>query len=277
MQPALGVGELHPVADDERPGHRLRCRRASGVSPAACPRAASATDGDGCDRCPRLRRAHSELSVGRPSLGPMTAMVQTDATAAAARGRAEAGERRRAAPSVAVAQPRGRLQDLPAALPLPHDRPAARAQEPRRGARHAGARRAGAAVRPARPPSAPSRPPRSCSPGAGRELREEPGVAELFAVAQDDGARPRRRRRSRSRPGWPRPGSWSRTTSRSRTRPASSRTAARSWSRSPCPTGCCCAASSTGSTSPRRRAAGRRLQDRRRCRARPSRPRRCSR
>ena len=45
-----------------------------------------------------------------------------------------------------------------------------------------------------------------------------------------------------------RPGSWSRSTSRWRTRPASSRTAARSSSRSRCPTGCCCAATSTGST-----------------------------
>ena len=41
---------------------------------------------------------------------------------------------------------------------------------------------------------------------AWAELREEPGIAELFAAEQPDGAETDTNAPSRSRPGWPRPG-----------------------------------------------------------------------
>ncbi len=56
---------------------------------------------------------------------------------------------RRAPRMVAVAVARGRFPHLPAALPVPRYRPAAGGAEPGDGARHARARRARAAVRPA--------------------------------------------------------------------------------------------------------------------------------
>ena len=202
--PPLRVGELHPVADDERPRHRLPrgrrrrlglggdARRLGRPSAVSCcvSTGGQPTDGAGCDPWYRMRRGHSELSVGRPSLGPMTAIAARPEPAADGPRRRRSGGRRRAgaAPSLAVAQPGGRLQDLPAALPLPHDRPAARAQEPRRRPRHARALGARAALRPARRPGAPSPPRRTSSSPAWAELRDEPGVAELFAAAQDDGA-----------------------------------------------------------------------------------------
>ena len=113
--------------------------------------------------------------------------------------------------------------------------------------------------------------------GLGRAAR---GAGRRRAVRRRAGRRRGdrpHRRPSRSRRGCSRPASWSRSTSRSRTRPASSRTAARNWSRSPCPTGCCCAASSTGWTSPRTAPCGSSTTRPARCRARRSRARRCSR
>ena len=129
-----------------------------------------------------VRRGHSELSVGRPSLGPMTATGRPTGPRPRRDG-APRGRRRAApAPSLAVPEPRRRLQDLPAALPLPHHRPAARAQEPRRRSAARWCTRCWSGSTTSRPPSAPSRRPRSCSEPAWAELREEPGVAELFAV-----------------------------------------------------------------------------------------------
>src|SRR5215218_380249 len=85
---------------------------------------------------------------------------------------------------------------------------------------------------------------------AWAELRDEPGVADLFGTAQDDGAETDLNAPGSVHPCRPSPGTLSRSTSRSKIRRASSPTAARSWSRSPSPTACCCAGTSTGSTSP---------------------------
>src|SRR6516165_7531408 len=60
------------------------------------------------------------------------------------------GHARAAAWAVTVTVEGRRLSHLPAAVPVPGDRPAARAAEPGRGPRHAGARGAGAALRPGR-------------------------------------------------------------------------------------------------------------------------------
>ena len=91
---------------------------------------------------------------------------------------------------------------------------------------------------------------------AWAELRQEPGVAELFGRGR--GARPgiagglaglgRPARRELLRPRGPDP------------HPAHGR---EQLVEVTCPTACCCAASSTGSTSPRTAPPGRRLQDRR--------------
>ena len=83
----FGSVELHPVADDERARHRLRARVGDAGSAREDRRrrfllrvhGRPAYGRGGCDPCPLVRRGHSELSVGRPSLGPMTATVQTDA------------------------------------------------------------------------------------------------------------------------------------------------------------------------------------------------------
>src|SRR4051794_25278096 len=72
VQPSLGVGQLHPVADGERAGDGLLLHgllRGGHERPAY--------GGGGCDLCPLLRRRARELSVVGPSLGPMTSMVQT--------------------------------------------------------------------------------------------------------------------------------------------------------------------------------------------------------
>ena len=68
-----------------------------------------------------------------------------------------------------LAEPGGRLHDLPVALPVPHRRPAARAVLGRRRARHARPQGARGPLLPARRPSArPSRPgPCWCRPGRG--------------------------------------------------------------------------------------------------------------
>ena len=87
---------------------------------------------------------------------------------------------------------------------------------------------------------------------AWAELREEPGVAELFAVAQDDGGETDASAPESVEAWLASAGDAGREVLHARgPDPHRARTAARSWSRSRCPTGCCCAASSTGSTSPR--------------------------
>ncbi|CAA9211507.1 MAG: RecB family exonuclease, partial [uncultured Blastococcus sp.] len=101
------------------------------------------------------------------------------------------------APSLAVAQPRRRLQDLPAALPLPHDRPAARAQEPRRRPRHAGALGPRTALR---PPAGPAH--RRGGPGAaGAGLGGPAGRARRRRAVRHGPGRRRRDRRERPRVG----------------------------------------------------------------------------
>ena len=75
-----------------------------------------------------------------------------------------------------------RLQDLPAALPVPRGRPTARAAERAGRPRHAGARGAGADVRPARPPSGrPSAAAASIGPVWERDARGIPGAARAGA------------------------------------------------------------------------------------------------
>src|SRR3954447_24099811 len=61
----------------------------------------------------------------------------------------------------------GGLHDVPAPVPVPHDRPAARAADHGDGARDAGARRAGAAVRPAGRGPDPGGGPRAAGRGMG--------------------------------------------------------------------------------------------------------------
>ena len=100
VQPALGIGQLHPVADDERARHRLRAptappggRSASSAGSWCVSTGGQPTERAGCDPAVLARRGRSELSVGRPSLGPMTATVQTDRLSQAGRG--GPGRRRR--------------------------------------------------------------------------------------------------------------------------------------------------------------------------------------
>ena len=123
----------------------------------------------------------------------MTLTVQTNA-ARRSRGsgrRRPAGRRRDGAPpSLAVPEPRGRLQDLPAALPLPHHRPAARAQEPRRGPRHAGALGAGAPLRPPGRRSAPSRPRRSSWSRPGPSCARSPASPSCSRSPRTTARRP---------------------------------------------------------------------------------------
>ena len=92
---------------------------------------------------------------------------------------------------LAVALARRRLQVLPAAVPLPHHRPAARNAVARRGARHDGARGARAAVRPAARRAHARRRRASCCPRPGSAcVADEPA-----------GRRTVRRRRRRRRAG----------------------------------------------------------------------------
>ena len=181
--------------------------------------------------------------------------------------------RRRRRARRALPEPGRRLHDLPAALPLPHHRPAPRAVLPRRRARHAWSTRCSRTSSTCRPPTAPpsrratcwcppgsrcSRPSPSsprCSRPSG-EPGDGPDVGELADLL------PRRS---------------STATSRSRTRAGSSPPSASSTSRRCSTPGCCCAASSTGSTS---RPTARSGWSTTRPAARParcSRPRRCSR
>ena len=98
------------------------------------------------------------------------------------RGRAAAAGR----PRLAVAVARGRLQDLPAALPLPLHRPAARVPVARRHPRHARARGARVAVRPACGAAHARRGRAGCCPRRGQRVRAEaPDVDELFADDAD--------------------------------------------------------------------------------------------
>ena len=88
----------------------------------------------------------------------------------------------------------GDFMSLPAAVPLPHHRPAAGELLARRGARHAGPPGAGGDLRPAR---------RRADPAAGAR----PARAGLGRAARAVRRRPARwpARRSTSRPGWRRP------------------------------------------------------------------------
>ena len=152
------------------------------------------------------------------------------------------GRRPAAAPAGALPVAGRRLQAVPAALPVPGDRPAARAAQPGPGPRHARARRARAALRAAR---------RAAVPAAAREL-----VGPVWAAL-------RARRRSwpsRSSPGPAGPGAGGvagvRRSAAGGLLPAGGpaparaggpRAAGRDRARR---RGCCCAATSTGSTSP---------------------------
>ena len=137
-----------------------------------------------------VRRGHSELSVRRPSLGPMTATVETNRPPRS-RPRPDA----RAAPDAAQAPRRPSLSPSRAAdfktCPLLYRfRTIDRLPE----------RKSLAAVRgtlvhsvlerlydlPPAERTVEARP--ELVEPAWAELREEPGVAELFAAAQDDGA-----------------------------------------------------------------------------------------
>ena len=209
-------------------------------------------------------------------------MTQTQCTAGPARPRPSRRRRSRVARALAVA--RQRLQAVPAALPLPRDRPAARGAQPGAGPGHAGARGAGAAVpaagraahaagrsRAVSPAWAqlcaddPGSPPRCSAARPGPPTRPDP---RPHPVAPDDLSRtaPAESRVRRSRAGWRAPSRSSTPTSRSRTRGCSNPRPGSCWSRSSWSRGCCCAATSTGSTG----AAGRRhdprgrLQDRQR-------------
>ena len=273
-----GQAELgpHVVAVDDRDQQRraaasTRSRRpgcpAPGppAGPAGRCRAAAACcrppDPPGrCYGSPRAPGRTAFSSYPCPSLSGMTAQTAFlpfrpayRRTAATARPRL----RRRRTPgrALAVAVAGGRLQDLPAAVPLPHHRQAARAALRRPGPRHPGARGAGAAVRPAgrrahargggrpgrpvvgaaaraRSPAlaeifaADRRPPGPRPGGGGRRGRRD-GPGRLFAAAQDAPAptRPPGWRRS-----WPVRAACSTAISRSRTRDGSSPPSGRAWS-----------------------------------------------
>ena len=202
-------------------------------------------------RCPRLDSAHEQYAVPRGLAG---------------RAPVHPGRRGRR-PRRALPEPGLRLHDLPAALPLPHHRPAPRGAVGRRAARHARAQGARGPLRPARPRPHPRPGPRPARAHVGRPAGRR--------------ARPRRRssptRAPTSRSGSARAASCSTATSPSRTPAASSRPSASSTSRRCSTPGCSCAASSTGSTSrPTARSGWSTTRPAGRP-ARCSRPRRCSR
>ena len=141
-----------------------------------------------------------------------------------------------AASAGAVAVPGQRLQDLPAALPVPRGRPAAGAAERAGRAGHPGAQRAGADVRPARGRADTRADRRAIGPAWEQMAQEHP---ELLGLLPDrrtgrPGCRPRR--------------TWSGRTSPWRIHAVSTRRPASSRSRSRWPTLFRCGVSSTGST-----------------------------
>src|SRR5579875_3924157 len=111
-------------------------------------------------RCYVLRRPAAPPERGR-GVGALPYAARRDAgrrggpgAGAAGAGNRAAGARRarrarRVAGPVALPVAGRGLHDVPAAVPVPGDRPAARAAGPSRGTRHAGPRRSRAAVRPA--------------------------------------------------------------------------------------------------------------------------------
>ena len=118
-------------------------------------------------------------------------------------------------------EPGRRLHDLPAALPLPHHRPAARAVLARRRARHRGAQGARGPLRPARRRAHPRAGPRPAGPGLGRAARDGAASSPRCSAARV----PRRRLADLL------PRGRSTATSRWRTHAASSRPSASSTSR----------------------------------------------
>ena len=135
-------------------------------------------------RLPGVRRA-----VGaRPRVVAMSVQQESPADPGLDPGRRGRGAR------CAVAQPGRRLPDLPAALPVPHHRPAARAALARGDPRHRGAQGARGPLRPARRRAHPRAGRARCSrPAWDGAVEQEPELAEMF-----DGER----RGPRSRPGW---------------------------------------------------------------------------
>ena len=134
-----------------------------------------------------MRRGRSELSEGRPSLGPMTAILHTEPAPTRASPRSRLPTRPR--PAVPRCRRAGRPTSRPARCCTASARstgcPSARASPP------SAARwctRCSRSSTTSRRPGARSRPRRSLIEPAWAELRDEPGVAELFEVAQDDGA-----------------------------------------------------------------------------------------
>src|SRR5688500_16334304 len=129
-----------------------------------------------------MRRGRSELSEGRPSLGPMTAMVHTGSATEATADDAQAPRRPSLSPS--------RAADFKTCPLLYRFRTIDRLPE----------RKSLAAVRGTLVHSVLEKlydlPAAGRTPGAARELlepawaelRDEPGIADLFAVVQDEGA-----------------------------------------------------------------------------------------
>ena len=187
-------------------------------------------------RAPRRRRP---LSARSPRVRAMSVRA---ASAVAGRAGLDPGRRGRGARR-ALAEPGRRLHDLPAALPLPHHRPAARAALPRRRARHGRAQGARGPLRPAGRRAHPrARPREMLRAGLGAAARRpSPSSPSMFA---DGEARPGARRLAGLVPRRARALLHPRGPDAGSSRPSASCTSRR------CSTpGCCCAASSTGSTS----------------------------
>ena len=103
----------------------------------------------------RFEASADSVSACRPSvryavrLAPLQTLHGDRRPSSAPRRACSTPRRRRRRARLAVAEPGQRLHVLPAALPLPHHRPAARAALARRRARHGGPQGAGGPLRPA--------------------------------------------------------------------------------------------------------------------------------
>ena len=176
------------------PGGRALRRRPALPGVAGCVWSTSRGYRGGVDRILSVRSPTSVLTASMTHVAPE--LAERDR------------RRRRRRARLPVPEPGQRLHDLPAAVPLPHHRPAPRAVLARRGPRHRRAQGAGGPLRPAG---------RRPHPGPGRR----PAAAGL-GEGPRGGARGRRdvrrRRAPRSAPGWrPARSRWA-ATSRSRTR-----------------------------------------------------------
>ena len=157
---------------------------------------------------------------------------------------------RRARPSsCAVAVAGQRLQAVPAAVPVPRDRPAARAAVDGAAARVGGARRAGAALRPARRPARPETAMTLVDPAWDQVIAAQPDLAGELDPSSEPSCSTR-------------PVRCCRATTGSRTRPGSTRRAANSAWRSSSPTAPAARLHRPDRRRTDWRVEGRRLQDR---------------